>query len=50
MVGATMGVAILGSVFAFFHEPPLGFIAAMLYGGVAQLLGSMAAWRYLKRA
>ncbi|NLS17688.1 MFS transporter [Rhizobium sp. P40RR-XXII] len=50
MVGATIGVAALGSVFAFFHEPPSGFITAMLCGGVAQLLGSVATWRYLKRA
>ncbi|MBB3287095.1 MULTISPECIES: MFS transporter [unclassified Rhizobium] len=49
MVGATIGVASLGSVFACFHEPQLGFITAMLCGGVTQLLGSVAAWRYLSR-
>ncbi|MGY5778244.1 hypothetical protein [Rhizobium sp. LEGMi135b] len=50
MVGATIGVAVLGSVYAFFHEPALGFIVAMFCGGDIQLFGSMTTWRYLKRA
>ncbi|TWB46790.1 EmrB/QacA subfamily drug resistance transporter [Rhizobium sp. ERR 922] len=50
MVGATIGVAALGSVYAFFREPTFGFIVAMFCGGGLQLFGSVAAWRYLKRA
>jgi EmrB/QacA subfamily drug resistance transporter len=50
MVGATIGVAALGSVYAFLREPALGFIVAMLCGGSIQLFGSIATWRYLKGA
>lgn len=50
MVGATIGVAALGSVFAVFREPTLGFVVAMLCGGSIQLLGGMTTWRSLKQA
>ncbi|MBY5346839.1 MFS transporter [Rhizobium leguminosarum] len=47
MVGATMGVAILGAIFAFLGEAETGFIVAMSVGGSAQLLGSLIGWRLL---
>jgi DHA2 family methylenomycin A resistance protein-like MFS transporter len=47
MVGATIGVAILGAVFAFLGEAETGFIVAMSVGGSAQLLGSFIGWRLL---
>ncbi|MBY5368552.1 MFS transporter [Rhizobium leguminosarum] len=47
MVGATIGVAILGAVFALLGEAETGFIVAMSVGGSAQLLGSFIGWRLL---
>jgi DHA2 family methylenomycin A resistance protein-like MFS transporter len=47
MVGATIGVALLGAIFAFLGETETGFIVAMSAGGSVQLLGSFVAWRSL---
>ena len=47
MVGATIGVALLGAIFAFLGEAETGFIVAMSAGGSVQLLGSILAWRSL---
>ncbi|OAV48683.1 MFS transporter [Rhizobium sp. WYCCWR10014] len=47
MVGATIGVALLGAIFAFLGEAETAFIVAMSVGGSAQLLGSFIAWRLL---
>ena len=44
MTGATLGVAILGSVFALFHSGPEGFRAAMLTGAAVQAVGAAVAW------
>jgi hypothetical protein len=44
MVGATIGVALLGAIFAFLGEAETAFIVAMSAGGSAQLLGSFIAW------
>jgi len=43
MVGATLGVALLGSVFAL-QGGPIGLRAAMLVGGAVQLAGAAAAF------
>ncbi|MBB4443275.1 MULTISPECIES: MFS transporter [Rhizobium] len=47
MVGATIGVALLGAIFAFLGEAETAFIVAMSVGGSAQLLGSFISWRLL---
>jgi MFS transporter, DHA2 family, methylenomycin A resistance protein len=44
MVGATLGVAILGSVFAVLHGGPAGLRLAMALGGAMQLACAGAAW------
>ena len=44
MTGATLGVALLGTVFGLFHGAPEGFRAALLIGGMVQLCGAMAAF------
>ena len=44
MVGATIGVAALGAVYAMFQSGPEGLRSAMLLGGVAQLSGATYAW------
>jgi MFS transporter, DHA2 family, methylenomycin A resistance protein len=44
MVGATLGVACLGSIFAAFGSSAGGLRAAMLLGGSVQLCGAAAAW------
>ncbi|WP_334545867.1 MFS transporter [Rhizobium leguminosarum] len=44
MVGATIGVALRGAIFAFLGEAETAFIVAMSAGGSAQLLGSFIAW------
>ena len=44
MTGATLGVAFLGAAFALWHGGAAGLRAAMLVGGVVQLLGAAAAW------
>lgn len=44
MSGATLGVAILGAVFALLHGGSPGFRAAMLTGAVVQITGALIAW------
>jgi DHA2 family methylenomycin A resistance protein-like MFS transporter len=44
MVGATLGVAVLGSVFAGLDGGPTGLRVAMLLGGIAQLACAGVAW------
>ena len=44
MVGATVGVAALGAVYAFFKGGPEGLRVAMLLGGFAQLSGAAFSW------
>jgi MFS transporter, DHA2 family, methylenomycin A resistance protein len=44
MVGATVGVAALGAVYATFSSGPEGLRYAMILGGAAQLLGAAYAW------
>ena len=43
MVGATLGVALLGSVFALSQGRPAGLRAAMLVAGAVQLAGAALA-------
>jgi MFS transporter, DHA2 family, methylenomycin A resistance protein len=43
MVGATLGVAFLGTAFAVWHGGAEGLRAAMLAGGIVQLGGALAA-------
>ncbi|WP_244471335.1 hypothetical protein [Rhizobium ecuadorense] len=47
MVGATIGVAVLGAIFAFLGEAETAFIVATAAGGSVQMLGSFIAWRSL---
>jgi EmrB/QacA subfamily drug resistance transporter len=49
MVGATVGVAALGAVYAIFKGGPAGLRFAMLIGGVAQLSGAAYSWRTTAR-
>jgi MFS transporter, DHA2 family, methylenomycin A resistance protein len=44
MTGATLGVALLGSVFALLHGGAVGLRAAMLVGGFVQLVGAITAF------
>jgi EmrB/QacA subfamily drug resistance transporter len=44
MTGATLGVALLGTVFATFHDSGAGLRAAMMIGGIAQLGGALVAF------
>jgi MFS transporter, DHA2 family, methylenomycin A resistance protein len=44
MVGATVGVAALGAVYAMFSSGPEGLRCAMMVGGIAQLAGASYAW------
>jgi MFS transporter, DHA2 family, methylenomycin A resistance protein len=44
MVGATVGVAALGAVYAVFHGGPEGLLVATILGGGAQLSGAAYAW------
>jgi len=48
MVGATLGVAALGSAFAVLHGGPAGLRAAMLAGGAVQLAGAATAWAIVR--
>ena len=48
MVGATMGVAVLGAAFALCGDGVTGWRAAMLLGGMVQLCGALAAWRTIR--
>ena len=44
MTGATLGVALLGTVFELLHGGADGLRAAMLIGGSVQLCGAMVAF------
>lgn len=44
MVGATLGVAMLGALYALMGSGPAGLSAALLAGGAVQLTGAAAAW------
>ena len=44
MVGATVGVAALGALYAAFRGGPEGLRCAMIIGGVGQLSGAAYAW------
>jgi MFS transporter, DHA2 family, methylenomycin A resistance protein len=44
MVGAAIGVAVLGTLFAVTHAGPDGLRVAMLLGGSIQLMSATAAW------
>jgi EmrB/QacA subfamily drug resistance transporter len=48
MVGATMGVAVLGAAFALRGSGVEGWRAAMLLGGMVQLCGALVAWRTIR--
>jgi EmrB/QacA subfamily drug resistance transporter len=48
MSGATLGVALLGAVFAMLHGGAAGMHAAMLIGGLAQLAGAAVAYRCIR--
>jgi DHA2 family methylenomycin A resistance protein-like MFS transporter len=50
MIGATLGVAILGSAFAMAGAGASGLRAAMSLGGAIQLIGACAAWFALRIA
>jgi MFS transporter, DHA2 family, methylenomycin A resistance protein len=45
MTGATLGVALLGTVFGLSHGGAAGFSTAMLIGGLVQLCGAVIAYR-----
>lgn len=47
MMGATLGVAALGAIFAAFNSIHSGFEMAMLLGGLVQLVAAFWAWRYI---
>ncbi len=49
MIGATLGVAVLGSTFAIAGGHGLGLRPAMLLGGAVQLAGAAAAWLALRQ-
>lgn len=44
MTGATIGVAVLGAVFAAAHDNVTGLRLSMLLGGLVQLTGAAVAW------
>jgi MFS transporter, DHA2 family, methylenomycin A resistance protein len=44
MIGATLGVAVLGTILAAAGGEGLGLQAAMVVGGAVQLSGACAAW------
>jgi DHA2 family methylenomycin A resistance protein-like MFS transporter len=48
MTGATLGVALLGTVFGLLHGGEAGLRAAMLVGGTIQLCGALAAWTTIR--
>jgi len=48
MAGATLGVALLGTVFALLHGGAAGLHAAMLIGGLVQLTGAFVAYRRIQ--
>jgi len=44
MTGATLGVALLGTMFGLLHGGAPGLSAAMLTGGLVQLCGALVAF------
>jgi EmrB/QacA subfamily drug resistance transporter len=44
MAGATMGVAMLGALYALLGGGPTGFTVALAIGGLVQLTGAAVAW------
>ena len=48
MIGATLGVAMLGTMFAAAGTGAPGLRVAMVVGGVVQIVGAGAAWRALR--
>jgi hypothetical protein len=44
MVGATLGVAMLGALYALLGGGPPGFTTALMIGGLVQLIGAATAW------
>jgi len=48
MIGAALGVAILGTAFALAGAGGAGLRAAMLPGGAVQIVGGAVAWRALR--
>ncbi len=50
MTGATLGVALLGMVYALPHDGSAGFRAAMLIGGIAQLCGAGIVWATTRKS
>jgi DHA2 family methylenomycin A resistance protein-like MFS transporter len=49
MAGATIGVAVLGAVFAMAHGGPQGLRRAMLLGGLVQLASATVVWTAARR-
>jgi hypothetical protein len=49
MIGATLGVAVLGSAFALASSGASGLRIAMALGGTVQLIGAGVAWQALRR-
>ena len=49
MVGATLGVAVLGAVVALFQGDTEGLRIAMLAGGVVQVAAAILCWRAVPR-
>jgi hypothetical protein len=49
MVGATVGVAALGAVYAVFRGGPEGLRFAMLIGGAVQISGAAYSWHTTSR-
>jgi MFS family permease len=49
MVGATLGVAALGAVFALLHGGTEGLRLAMLLGGLVQIVAAGLCWRAVPR-
>jgi MFS transporter, DHA2 family, methylenomycin A resistance protein len=49
MTGATLGVALLGTVFGLSHGNAAGLRAAMLIGGIVQLCGALIALATVRR-
>lgn len=50
MTGATLGVAVLGSVFAWCGGGAAGLRTAMITGGLVQLAGAAVAWHAIRPA
>lgn len=48
MTGATLGVALLGTVFGLLHDSPAGLRTAMLIGGIVQLGGAIVAFAAIR--